>query len=223
MAGDKSPKTTSSGKRFGQRLRSLVIILLALFVAYHLIVMYTPITNMAVRGLMVEPQLTHADVIVVLGGGVYKRSGELGIFALERVVHAVKLYNQGMAPKILFSGGALPGREAETLVMARMARDLKVPEDAIVLESNSQTTYTNAIESAAIIKKNGWKKVLLVTSAYHMRRSKLAFERQAVKVYPAPAPLRIEVDTAPYPRLLLSYLNWYEYAGLAYYKLRGWI
>jgi uncharacterized SAM-binding protein YcdF (DUF218 family) len=55
--------------------------------------------------------------------------------------------------------------------MAEFLKGIGCPEKALVLEGRSRNTYENAVESAAWLREHGKKKVLLVTSAFHMRRA----------------------------------------------------
>jgi uncharacterized SAM-binding protein YcdF (DUF218 family) len=80
---------------------------------------------------------------------------------------------------ILFSGvGEGPG-------MRRFLIDLKVPADKIVLETDSKNTYQNSLFTREKLKEIKAKRVLLVTSAWHMRRSLLVFKHMGVEAIPA--------------------------------------
>jgi uncharacterized SAM-binding protein YcdF (DUF218 family) len=73
---------------------------------------------------------------------------------------------------------------------------------------------------AAVLRARGVASILLVTSMLHMRRAKLCFEKQGLRVSPAPVP-RIEGEPPERASMLAQALH--EYIGLAYYRLRGWI
>ncbi|WXJ81345.1 hypothetical protein MHLNE_06960 [Moorella humiferrea] len=119
----------------------------------------------AARWLMVGDKDLHpADVIIVL-------SGEQG----ERVATGVKLYQEGLAPRLLMTGGPVEWNVAAADIMAEQAKFLGVPEKDIVLEKRATSTYENALYSLGILKKNGWHSAIVVTSPYHLRRTRLAF------------------------------------------------
>ncbi len=61
-----------------------------------------------------------------------------------------------------------------------------VPAQHLMLENESRDTHDNAVNSAQLLKARGMHRILLVTSAYHMRRSVALFEAQGLEVVPAP-------------------------------------
>ena len=133
-----------------------------------------------------------ADVAVVLGGAV----GPVGdpptenlSGASDRVLRAARLYRAGKIGHVLAVGGTQswlgnPVPEAEAI------RDLLVewgvPAAAILTETASWNTRENALHAAVIIRERGWERVLLVTSATHMRRAVEAFQGVGIEVIPSP-------------------------------------
>lgn len=100
----------------------------------------------------------------------------------DRVYHTFKLYQQGKIEKILISGGS--GRlvnnknikEAQELAVA--LRDWGVKDQDIIIEDSSRNTHENAEYSALILKKQyAESKLVLITSAFHMRRALGCFEK----------------------------------------------
>ncbi|MEE2700411.1 MAG: YdcF family protein [Bacteroidota bacterium] len=106
----------------------------------------------------------------------------------DRILHAIKLYQQGVVKKILISGGTglisgLDVRESPNL--RRYLIDIGINKDDIIIEKESRNTIENAKYSAVILNRdfeNG--KFLLVTSALHMKRALLCFEKQDINVIP---------------------------------------
>jgi len=175
------------------------------------------------KPLLVKEDIRKADVIVVLGGGI-DEGRYLSLVSSHRLLRGTQLYFEGKAKKILLSGGD-PGKAgvAEAMVMAQEARRLNIPEQDIIIEKHSNRTHEQAGEIKKIAKSQRWENLLLVTSYSHMKRSLMAFERAGFKVYPAPAdPYEKYVDD-PIGRLRLFKLIIYEYGGIVYYKIRGWI
>ncbi|MGB9586049.1 MAG: YdcF family protein [Anaerolineales bacterium] len=134
-----------------------------------------------------------APLMIVLGGGTfsanYPRTMPEVNGAGDRLFYAAKLYQEGKAPKILLSGGAISwytpsGGPAED--MAVLIQMLGVPSDALIIENNSQNTYENARNSKEILHRLGVNRVILVTSAMHMPRAVKIFQRQGIDVTPAP-------------------------------------
>ncbi|MHA3980468.1 YdcF family protein [Halovulum sp. GXIMD14794] len=112
-----------------------------------------------------------ADVIMVLGAQTLE-DGTLARAAVERVETGVDLWRRGLAPRILFTGGpALPEYRPHADLMADVARNLGVPENAIIVEDGAHSTLQNALLSERLIPGQD---VILVTHGYHMARSRLS-------------------------------------------------
>ena len=186
---------------------------------------FSPISNILARGLSIPDDIVPSDCIVVLGGGVM-REGDLSTTSLERMVSGAILYRKGLAPKIILStgvSGKRPPYFSEAKVMKKTLLDLGVPEDAIVLEENSTRTAENASETTQMMKKLGYQNALLVTSTTHMRRSLLSFKKYGADVHPAPVPSALENDRSFTGRIKLFQAVCHEYAGIFYYRVRGWL
>lgn len=146
-------------------------------------------------------ELPFADAIVVLGGGIDPPTSrnphpDLGA-AADRYWHAFRLWRAGKAPEILISGGMLPWRDAglsEAEAAVALLTDLGVPANRIVLEPASLDTRQNARLSADLLRSRGADRVLLVTSALHMRRALGHFNAAGVEVYTAPTDHEVRAD-----------------------------
>ncbi len=128
-------------------------------------------------------ELPNADVIVVLGGGMssctnvspYANMWAAG----DRTWHAARLYKAGKAPLVVPTGGGASTCELPLLL------DFGVPREAVVCEDEARNTEENAKRVAELLRRrnpevDGRKpRMLLVTSAVHMRRAKLMYERYA--------------------------------------------
>lgn len=132
-----------------------------------------------------------AEAIVLLGGGVappgphrlYPDLNEAG----DRTWHAARLLHASRASLLVASGGSDPNvtRVSEADAMRTLLLDLGVQPAAIVVEGRSRTTQQNAEFTAAVLAEYKIKRVLLVTSAVHMRRAVKEFERVGFEVVPA--------------------------------------
>ena len=177
-----------------------------------------------------------ADAIVLLGGS-FDPAADAWIYpelnaAADRVWHAARLYHAGKAPLIVVSAGSTwAAQEAQPPAAATgvLLTALGVPESAIILEGNSRSTRENATNTAAIAAANGIERVLLVTSAWHMKRAEAAFRRVGFDLTPAPADYARLRATNRAPSLLplatalqRSSQVCREYLGLLVYRLRGW-
>lgn len=131
-------------------------------------------------------ELPNADAIVLLGGATdgesrFGRGADYN-HAADRLLVAAELYFAGKAPVILVSGGSLPPERPEAEVMADTLKALRVPENALLLETASSTTADNAVLSAELLARAGHRHILLVTSGAHMRRALALFQAQNLQV-----------------------------------------
>jgi uncharacterized SAM-binding protein YcdF (DUF218 family) len=143
---------------------------------------------------------------------------------MKRTVYAYGLRDYYEVP-YLFSGGRVfyYNQETEAETAWRFLISLGLPAKRLQLESNSQNTWENARETA----KLGHKRVILVTSAYHMPRSVFCFERNGINVIPAPTDYKCDRNRSydflsflPTMRYLHdSYLALHEYIGLLSYRI----
>jgi uncharacterized SAM-binding protein YcdF (DUF218 family) len=117
------------------------------------------------------------DAIAVLGGYVDPEGtamhGHLELAdSADRLTAGVELLGQGRGKTLVFSGGNVWGEGTpEAELASRWAIAVGLPPGRIVAESKSRNTRENATEFARLARERGWKRVLLVTSARHMRRS----------------------------------------------------
>jgi uncharacterized SAM-binding protein YcdF (DUF218 family) len=121
-------------------------------------------------GYYLSPQspLTKADAIVAISGGD----------TTARTTEAVRLYQDGWAPAVIFSGAALdPNGPSNARAMAAAAERAGVPATAIELDESAANTRQNAADVAAIIRDQGYHSIILVTSPYHQRRAYITFRR----------------------------------------------
>ena len=80
---------------------------------------------------------------------------------------------------------------------------LGVPDEAIVMETQSRNTAENALYTGEILRERGFARVLLVTSALHMPRAMKLFRARGIDAVPAPTDMRSIYDPA---RTVLDYL-----------------
>ncbi|HVQ44229.1 MAG TPA: YdcF family protein [Candidatus Saccharimonadia bacterium] len=121
-------------------------------------------------GYYLSPQdpLAKADAVVAISGGETK----------TRTAEAIKLYQDGYAAHLIFSGAALdPNSPSNAKTMGATARDAGVPSAAIALDELANNTRENANGVAAIIRDKHLHSIILVTSPYHQRRAYLEFRR----------------------------------------------
>lgn len=110
-----------------------------------------------------------ADAIVAVSGGD----------TAARTEEAIRLYKNGWAPKLIFSGAALDKTgPSNAEVMRGQALGSGVPAEDIIIEEYSETTRENAEKTEDILHANNVSSVILVTSGYHQRRAGLEFSKR---------------------------------------------
>ena len=132
-----------------------------------------------------------ADAIVVLSGGRHAAPGPARASEWhdpDRFLAGIDLFRAGRAPWLLFTGGQSPfqaGLTPEGELYRREALGLGVPADAIASTPPVRNTAEEAVAIRALLP-HAPSRVLLVTSAFHMRRAQRLFERQGMTVLPFP-------------------------------------
>ena len=131
------------------------------------------------RYLVVDTLPERADVIVVLAGP-----------RVERWLEGVELYRDKIAPKIVLSSGRIePAEDALRARGIRFPREADLMKDAMIqlgvapadVEIFAQSVDNTAAEASAtraLAATRGWRRILVVTSKYHTRRSLYAFARE---------------------------------------------
>jgi uncharacterized SAM-binding protein YcdF (DUF218 family) len=186
--------------------------------AGFLLAAFTSAPNAVAHLMTVPPDLGPAEAIVVLGASA-NRDGSLGDASLRRAIRGIRLYREGLAPRVLFFG--MYG-EAET--RARLAAAMGVNREAILIEPHEPTTRDEAERAGTVLAKRlGVRTILLVTDALHMRRASALFERAGLKVRAAPTQMGALLAGKPEERLRLTRTVGQELMALSYHKLFGYL
>jgi len=191
---------------------------------FFLFLNYLPVSYiLALPLLSFDVSEAREGVAVVLGGGVLK-DGTPSEASSRRVVRAAQLYHEGRAKTILFSTGVTsPGVISEAAAMARFARTLGVPGQAILLEEKSKNTNQNAMFSAVIFEKRGIKRVFLVTDSTHMFRALQSFRYYGVLAEPVPAVPKIHIANLERGGWNLFAKVLHEYLGIVVYRVNRFL
>lgn len=190
--------------------------------------------------------IPQTQVVVVLGGGSEPAEPPRPIpevnGAGDRLIYAAWLYRQGLAEHILVSGGLLDWMRLDSTPaedMAALLQVMGVPEEAIWLQPRSRNTYEDALYCAEILSSRDIKRILLVTSAWHMPRAVRLFQAQGLEVIPLPTDYNVTqrdweqlrqpdlraliLDLLPNAdAMALTARMLKEYIGLMIYEFRGW-
>jgi uncharacterized SAM-binding protein YcdF (DUF218 family) len=102
---------------------------------------------------------------------------------IDRLLQGIVLYRQGTIKKILITSGSgmVMGKEVkEAIILKGLCVELGIPGKDIVIETNSRNTRENAVFTREILN-NYNQKILLITSAFHMRRAAGCFKKAGFK------------------------------------------
>lgn len=112
------------------------------------------------------------DAIVVLGAAQY--DGRPSPQLQARLDHAVTLWNEGVAPTVMVTGGKAPGdRFTEAEASRSYLVERGVPESAIMMENAGRNTYDSLDAAARLLLDADLDDVVLVSDSYHLKRSSL--------------------------------------------------
>jgi uncharacterized SAM-binding protein YcdF (DUF218 family) len=157
----------------------------ALIVLWTIVALHTaPVSNTS---------LTHFDTIIVLGSPA-DGDGNPTPEMISRVAEGVREYERGVAPHLIFTGGAAHSPYVEAQVMARVAEADGIPASAITVEPSAHDTIQNTCYSVRIMKDHGWRSAEVISSAYHLPRAGLILSHLPIQWHTHPAP---GIDTAP--------------------------
>ncbi len=136
-----------------------------------------------------------ADAIVVLGGMLLWVQSKQGLVTEwsdpDRFFAGVELMAAQRAPILIFTGGKVPwdlGLEAEGHVLKRYAQRLNIPAEKIWVTSEVQNTEQEAREVGKLLltPDGERKKIILVTSAFHMKRAEMLFAKVGLEIFAYP-------------------------------------
>ena len=187
------------------------------------------------RHLPPERSDLKADAIVVLGGDLRKKVFPREDVELDgnRVLKAVRLFKQGAAPIVIMSGGSgnlFNQGFKEAVIMKELTAGFEVPEDKIIIESESSDTRENILNTKKILDKLKAKRIILVTAAYHLPRAYALAKKAGIDAVPVASDFYVTDEAydpfsfLPHPIALFhSTMAIKEYVGLFVYRLIGWI
>jgi uncharacterized SAM-binding protein YcdF (DUF218 family) len=138
-----------------------------------------------------------ADAIVVLsemlgisevGDSTYEEWGDP-----DRFFGGIALFKAGKAQKLVFTGGKMPWdkiKKTEGEVLKEYAVSNGIPSENILVTKDVENTADEALAAKKLIGPS--KRIILVTSAYHMYRAKRLFEKQGFNVIPYKVDYKVE-------------------------------
>ena len=135
--------------------------------------------------------INKSDAIVVLSGMLHqvgdKNYNTYEFSDPDRFFGGLDLIKKDKSNKIIFTAGQLPWTdnwEPEGIILKNKAISLGISQAKILVTENVKNTYEESIAVTKLIPNNS--SIILITSAFHMHRSKYLFENQGFKVTPFP-------------------------------------
>src|ERR1700723_2545680 len=204
MAEDHNPSTPQKSYRTRPGL------LLALAVLGALLLFFG-ITGSRVVRAAAESPAKPAEVIVIFGASEY--SGRPSPVYKARLDHGYELFEKGMAPVVITTGGAAQDPEFSEGGVGRDYLSRRgVPEQALIAETQGSDTAQSAERVANIMRANGMRRCIAVSDAYHVFRIRALLESDGVEVELAPRPesrpLSLWERFRTVMREAMSYLAW---------------
>lgn len=209
------------------RLQRIPVYFATLLLAVTLLVAYTSIiVGPSQAFIRADPLPSSADAVVALSAGV-TADGYLTQEGSDRLLSALALVKSGVAPRLIVtreersSGDTIFSSAADQQRLSSLAGVTEV-----ISTGSAKRTHDEAVMIAAIARRGGWKRIVLVTSPYHTRRACRTFEKAGVTVSCFPSESRdIAVKRLKFAHdRLQAFGMWlYETAGTLRYTQKGWI
>lgn len=185
--------------------------LLLLLAAVGALLLFFGVTGSRIVRAAGEGPTKKADVIAIFGAAEY--AGRPSPVYRARLDHAYELFEKGMAPVVITTGGAAQDPDfSEGGVGRDYLLRRGVPERALIAETQGSDTAQSAARVANIMRANGMHSCIAVSDAYHVFRIRALLEHEGVQVELAPRP-----ESRPHPlwerfaavmREAASYLVW---------------
>jgi uncharacterized SAM-binding protein YcdF (DUF218 family) len=170
-------------------LKRIAAILLALVLLAALagVLAKTMSVARAIRVQSTVDEVRASDVILVLGAAEYR--GKPSPVLEARLNHALFLYRQQWAPRILTTGGA--GGDptfTEGEVGRAYLSSHGIPSEAIIAETEGSSTVESTVAAAEIMRRMNLRSCIVVSDGYHIYRVKKMLQAEGIEVYGSPRP-----------------------------------
>jgi uncharacterized SAM-binding protein YcdF (DUF218 family) len=202
----RSKRSSRSGRGMLKRIAAGLAVLMAAAMLYVAVVC----------GMILHTSETArpvpSDCIIVLGAAVWNDRPSPAL--RERLDTAIQVYRDGLAKRIIVTGGVSSG-QANELSEAAMSRqyllEQGIPEGAILLEDQSTSTIENLVNSKRMMTEQGYGQAIIVTHGFHTYRAKLMADQ-----------VGIEASYAPVRKSVLNFVFYTlrECAGVTVFQLQ---
>ncbi len=181
------------------------------------------------------------DIGIVLGGfshnfSLKPNNDDLFYFdglSANRLTQSIELYKRGHCQRLLISNGSVkPSLLTEADLIAAYLVDMGIPREDILVENKGINTYGNAIHTEALLDTiSHTGNNLLLTSAFHMRRSKKCFDKTGLNATPFAVDYYGPLSTDRWTDFIYpdpeAFMLWEilirEWIGIVSYKVVGYL
>lgn len=165
------------------------MLLLKRVVGVTAVILTTIITLLAIDiyRFSLRDETRPAEAAIVLGAAVF--GDQPSPVFQERLNHAIQLYHEEIVPVLIFTGGQDGDSSTSEAIVARnYAITYGVPEDAILLETQSHITWQNLQNAQVVASGQGITSFLIVSDPLHMKRAMLMAKDLGMTAYASPTP-----------------------------------
>jgi len=151
----------------------------------------------------------------------------------DRLLQAIRLFKENKIQTLILCGGPVNLDGSDTLeapLLKKYIESLGIPTDKIILELHSRNTHENAVNLKYFINDFKNKKLLLISSAAHLPRASICFQKEGIPVIPYSTdrysgPVKFELNYLLLPSAATLF-NWekliHEWIGMISYKVMGY-
>jgi len=186
--------------------------------AWILLIAFTPLAYWLVKDTDRTDHRGPADAVIVLGCGVMADDTPSSS-AEDRLLQAAQIVREGDAPNVVLCG---------VLWRPVIRRQLHAwgADANLIWTGPVFNTHDEALATARLAQANGWKRVIVVTQAWHMRRAAAVFRSAGLEVLQSPAAeTRYDMESPDQLQdRFQAVRDWiHEAIGYRVYRMRGWI
>jgi len=153
-------------------------------------------------------EIERQDAVVVLSGMISIFESKHGYIAdwgdsADRFFAGMELVTAGKADKLIFTRGKMPWSSTppEGELLREKAIIMGLPDNQVLLTGTAANTAEEAMQVKQLVDNQGFKRILLVTSSFHMPRSKRLFDNAGIESIAFPVDFRADRDN----------INWLDF------------
>lgn len=164
------------------------------------------------------------EYVVVLGGGYtwnpqWAPSSNMFDNSLPRLTEGIRILQANPGAKLIVTGGHAQGNPMSSAAVASLvAQSLGVPQSTIITLDKPSDTEQEALEVSRIV---GQRPFALVTSANHLPRAMIFFQRKGLNPWPAPANQLAIASPLNFWERALPSSHWLGHSERAIYETLG--